>query len=1579
MQQKIYRAAKVLAKLGVLMIALLSFLGAFAVAMTQYSPFRKWAIDQGLDAANKALAGNLSVEEIEGNFLTGLTIKNAYLNAADTPLAVIPRISLQYHLIPFFEAKTIQASVIFHNPELYLHRDQDGIWNFTQIAQPPEEEEDKPRQPLEWIFDIQNLEIRDGVVEFNDETTLPFNSENNRLNLLGSRLYRFNLALGGWISETEQQIDVEHLSFLIDDVDLSLVELSAGIAVDDKGLHIDGLHIETERSYLELNLSIDSVDIFDSTLATSWRGYPFSVRMSGKRVDTRELITLLPSLGFLGGVIGVDLEASGVFSDILVNRVDLELERSRLTGKARLRDIDNSVRSRIDAEFTDSRLFYSDASVHIPGISIPDLSYLAEVEVEKLTYSGTSRDFVSLFDLSSAVGRIRGGGGMNFSDFPVWRVDAVVEEVNPGPLLGSDEYEGKVSARLVAEGQGFTPEAMSSRFRLIGGSSQVGPRTIERLWVDGSFGNGGILSLDTAMIAWGNETQSYIPEMIGLDPLEQLLQDQRIQPMTGSFAERLVFSEADAAVIDGLPSLRASGWYDVRESGLPKYRGAVETDRLNLADITLNPEHETELGLTLVVEGIGLEPDLMDGTARLRVTDAVLPSGVALRPFGVDVTLHRNENERHLALNSDFLDARVEGIWRFESLLPALTGGFKKLVNYISRKGTYSSDEFDFILADDFEIEPILVEYEFMPRDLSLLKAFIQGTTIQMDASLKGTITGTSQLLGITARGEINEFNYENGDQDVKFGGTTVDAEIWNISSGSMDDLLDAEIALRSDSLIYVNDLRIALPHLDLSFRDGLLTANGATMIDNTYSVALDGKIDVLDDRGYAVAMDTLIVGWSRGLKWRNIDPVRFVLADEKVDIESFRLVREGAELISITGEFLDYNRFDELRVSVTGTSLEALQPFIVDPKTLEMLETLSGSLQDLDVVVNGTLDAPKIKGHLNVDGLKYTNIQIGDLELDIDYRDQNLTGKVRILRPLTIDALSNVSLATVKIESFPIDLAMASRDERIITGKPVLITAQTKELPLAIVGPFTPSLVIQRGTANLDFTLKGSYPRLTYSGNGRINDGIMTVETTNISYIANGKFEFRENRVDITGVVLNNLPSDYPRGVARANGSIRFDGFIPELFDVNIRTGDEGLLVLSDATQTVNDAYYGDLVVATQENILHFGGSYAEPTLTGEIVVLNSSLKYPYRETSAAFVDHVEFTEYDEWVSQREKQYGPILSDEQLKENEIKAPDELKGADADSIQPDGLAKTVDQMQRQSDAGISKPIPRGTFADRLRTDLRISLESGATIIVEIGPLQELRLNLVNDGLPLDFKMKGRDMSLRGTVRLVEGSKFIYLKTFDARGTVSFEEDIENPSFDISGVCQGRHTSTNESFTVTARLTGTREKPELDFSYSIGGVTAVDDKERVLANASALLLTGRRISEVEGGAIGVLFENALQDFSSAAVSVLLDDIFSDFGVDINLGNSVDPAEAEVNVVRQLSEILFRYDAKVRSPESGTISIEIPISVLIDPIKLNNLVLELQREVLDKFESGGTGPTTTEGEDIFRLRIGLKETW
>ena len=1579
MQQTVYRIALFLAKLGVFVIALCALVGAFAVALTQYEPFRQWSISKGLEFANDALAGELSVGDVEGNLITGLVLHDVRLDAGDSNFVYVPAIDLQYSLLPILETRRIVASLVLHKPDIHLLRNSEGTWNFSQIVKPSTDTAQKPHSPLEWVIDVRGLEIRDGTVTLFDAMSEPKTSS-QEVDFLHSQLRRLNLGLSAFISETEQTVEIDNLSFELEENDIRLVELAGSVSIDENGLRMKGMRIETDESYVRLDVAMDSVRLFDPALGESLTRYPFSVEVEGRKVSTHELKKFFPQLDFLAGTPTFQLAAEGTFKELVVDDLSLDLTHSNLRSSAVLHNLDNPDNLLIEATITDSKLNYADMPLYLPGIPIPDLAYLGDVEIQRITYSGTREDFTSIFDLSSNVGEIKGGGWIRYGkDLPDWRVDATMRGFNGGPIIGDSLFAGSLTARLVGEGSGFTPDKMTARLRLKGVPSRVGGRRFSGLWFQGSIGEGGVITADTLLAAWGEDQSGPALPSVDIDKLESLLQQGRKGRLNG-FLERITLTNSDAAIFDGLPSVQASGWYDMRAPEQPRYRVQMEADRLDVAVFTLNPEHQTRLGMSVTVEGEGLDLDEMQGTVQLNVTDAMLPGGDELKPFTADIVVEEEEEERRLSFESTFLSAQLNGQWRFSTLLPTLTEAVDRLVNYASRKRSYSDlDNLDWMLLDAPQVEPIRVEYNVEPKDLSIVEAFMEGTDLEMDASLHGVLSGTTELLGISSTGKINSFRYRTAEQDLRLGATQVDVNIRNISTTSMDDLLDADMLIQSDSLIRYNEINLALPKMKLDFLDGMLHANGAATLNGEYSFAVDGRLDVTASEGYQVLLDTLIFKMSDQLQWINVDTVDITLADDGAHIEKLAVIRSGAEYVALSGDIVNYEEFKDVEAVVLGLPLQELKPFLQDPEILSMVETLSGTLREVKLLLNGTLENPIIKAGMNVDALSYINIPIGDLQIDLNYLNSNLSGSMFIRRPLTSLDLPTDILARVDIETLPIDLAFASREERIISGKPVKISASAGDLPIAIAGPFTPGLLIQKGRADtLNFTISGNYPSLTYSGLGRISDGLLTVESTNVPYTVDAAFSFQDRKLQIRGATIKNLPRDYLAGMARAVGSIEFDGFSPKYFDINIYAENKGLLVLSDATQAVNQIIYGDLVVATDKDgsPLKFTGSLEEPKLSGNVRVLNASLTMPYQEASATATSSVEFIDYGDWKERNMRKLGPLLPDSVLIAAGIPTVNELRSK-GDSGTNTGLTRDID-LGRKNGRPVRASGPEPSIADRMEIRLNLSLEERFFVKVQLGVLQELVLNLGNENkdVPLDFYMKGENMSLIGNVELLEGSRFVYLKTFDARGTVSFSQNVYNPELNIRGVYTGRRFNDNneqsEEYTVEVFVTGTRDKLEIRFDYSIAGVASSDDPGQRQIDAILLLIAGRLPSENanNSSALSNLVQESASGVGTSAVNAAISELLG--SIDVVQSFEVDLGQSRVNLVGQLGEFLVRYNGKISSFEDGTIAIEFPL--------LSFLNLGIQREVVDQFESiGGGGVISTSQGEAYRFRVRARKTW
>ena len=1587
MQELAYKIAKVVSKTGVLLVSILAFLGVLIIAVTQLQSFRAWAVERGLDAVNEVLQGRLDVEDIDGDLVTGISVKGIELQAGGTTVVRVPRVSIKYELLPILESRKVGASLIIHKPEILLQRGEEGVWNFSQITFPSTDTTNNPREPLAWIFDVRSLEIRDGEVvlldlsESSDDLSPVGPGELPRFNVLNTTISHLNLEAGTYFSEDHQAVAIRHLSFLETGSNIRLIELAGDFSVDrETGLKVSGLQIETEGSYLELDLTAATSGLFDSTFGASLISSPFDLQLRGERVNTEELKRLLPPLEFLGGTYGIRLEANGNLDDISVESLSLNASGTSIQGSARLTDITDPESYAIEADLSESAIRYRDLPVHLPGIDLSSVDFLRDVSIRELHYSGRPSDATATFDLSTTVGELQGGGMVRFGGGEnTWRGDLYATEVNLAEITRrTGGIDGLVNGRFLVEGNKFDPNEMEVRLKARLGPSQVMGRRLDRAWVEVGYGDGGMILVDTALVALHTDGGASLLEQVDLAELGTALISLRDGPWQSGFMESFVPTVADITAINARPSVRVAGWFDMRDPDLPKYRGVVESDRLDLSAITLDPEHSTRLGLTMNVEGEGLDPDRLQAFVQLDAYDIQLPNGEEILPFQIDSLLLQSDgDQRRLLLASDIADAEIVGRWRFETLFPTLAEGVGKLVDYVARKTNYDDDEFGFLMDDDpTTIEPIVATYRFEPKDLSVIEAFLPGTEIELDADLSGTVSGTTTFLGLTVRGDIRKFLYRQDESTYNVRDVEIDADLRNISSGAMDDLLEAEISIRSDSVYLISGTRVSAPNLDMTFRDGSLTLQGAASINDDYSFEIDGGLDVVQDRGYRLRLDSLTFGLANGQRWQNAGPISVLTGEDGATIESFGLQRTGAEFIELTGRYADFERFEDVVLNVSSVPFSELKPFVDDPSTLDMLETLGGRLDSLQVNLEGTLEKPQLEIAGLIENLAYTNVSIGSLLLQASYHDQNLTGGLQIASTKVIGQDTIPLLADVEIRKFPIDLAFASRDQRLIEGERLDIVGSTNELPLAILGPFVPGILIQRGTTNLDFSVGGRFPDVDYRGIGRLNNGQIVVESTNVTYLVDARFELQEERLELQGVSLRNLPSDLLGGKATAFGNITFDGFSPDAFNIGIKTN--GLLVLNEGTQAVNDQYYGDLVIATPPGRnLTFGGTYRNPRLYGDVIILESDLKYPYRERVGELQNRVEFVELEDWLSKNEEPIAPKffgMSDSTMESKNIPK--------FDSSQLGTNRNREDEREITSE-----------FMDRLRVDLNIRIPRGVRLTIEIGLLQQLELVIDDggDGRPLDFSMLGDDMNLSGEVRLLQGSKFLFLRSFDATGSITFDENILNPAFAIDGEYSGRRFLNGESqpFRVGMNLSGNLELPAISFTYSIEGVESNDDPAQTQADAILLLLVGRRQSELfsqstsQQDIAADAFLSGADALGTNVLGAALSGVFKDIGglqaVEFD-GNIDDPGGTTFRFVYAIGDVLLRYEGRITQFSDGTVTVELPLELLLRISELKNLSLQLQRDVLDEFGSSlGSDGAATNTENVFRVRLSLRTTF
>ncbi len=747
----------------IFLVALLVLLGIVAITLTQYGPTRQLGVEMGLDALNESIDGNVTVGSVNGDLLTGLELRDVTLAAPDGEFARVPRILLRYDPVGILQQKEVVATLLIDNPEVSLIRSSDGLWNIDAFIGPQPESPPEPRSRLDWIFDVSSVEIRDGRLSVRDYSRIsrpvtgdPASSP-IAFDPLDAEFDGIFLEAATYFSEERQSLLIRRLGFREQKSDLRLLDIVGRIDLDgNDGLRIDDLIVETEGSYLELSGRFDTPGLFDTTFASALPLANMSVDLRAERVSTDELGRLIPATTFLAGDPALTLSASGNLDSLLVEKLDLTVGDSRLNLTGTLDDLSDPDRWSIEAEISESSLRLADVRATLPEIDFSSVGFVEHVDIERLTYSGTPQDLTTTFDLATNVGSLYGGGVLGFGNGGVWRADASANELDLD-AVSSGSLTGDVNGRFVAEGTGFSLEDLTARLRARLTSSRIAGREVSGAWIDGSFGEGGLVTVDTAVIGFGGGSSAGI-DRPDLDELAESLDNVRVRTDLAVLTDGFVLGSAVDDAFASNPSVRLSGWLRTGEN--PSYRAFVETDRFNAADVTLDQNHNSRLGFVAEIEGEGFELDDIEARLHVDASDVLLPDGTDLGPFRIDsLVVAMQDGERRLSLESDVADLEVIGEWRFSTLLPTLSTGFEKLIDYVARKSAYRSEDLE-LLTEDLDIsgipESIYATYRIVPKDLRIVESFVPNLDLEFVGELSGNITGTTDLLALSALGRID-------------------------------------------------------------------------------------------------------------------------------------------------------------------------------------------------------------------------------------------------------------------------------------------------------------------------------------------------------------------------------------------------------------------------------------------------------------------------------------------------------------------------------------------------------------------------------------------------------------------------------------------------------------------------------------------------------------------------------------------------------------------------------------------------------------------------------------------------------
>lgn len=1574
------RIGRVIRRILLFLLLFLVFLSLAILGLMQTKTFRHWLGGQILSFVNKELEATIEFSDMGGNLLTGLTFDDVRLMTQGDTLLYARQLSVRYDLAPLLNNTIAVNRIYLDSPVIRMLRNRtDSTWNFEHIAKPSTDT--TTSSPFNWTINLRNLTISNGTLLMIDSTAptpVYAVSSEEHLNLSNMQLDSLNLSLTALaqFAKNDHALTINRITFKDHNSSFALRHLAGKVNIDTTHTEVFDMQIITNRTNLRMSAQLEDLNLLNNTDPVNWENTPVQAMLYADSVSALDLRYFMPDLDFLNGSVALDLDAEGTYGNLAIKHMEVALSNSTLSMTGSLKNLNTPEHLFIDAQLDRTSISYADIRTHLPGLDIPNLSYLGQVYIDEATFRGEPSNFESKFNISTAIGSFKGNGKLNVGADPM-RYTAHLEtrNLNPAAPLAMPDMAGSLNAIIDIEGRGTTLRDLNSRVRLQAFGSTIAGRSFKNLYLTATAKDRGFITADTLLVLWDT------PE-----------------------AGRLKNIAASS-------SFAGNGWINLRNPDMPVYKFEAQLDGVNLKNIAPDAEPATNITGTVQIDGRGFHPDSLEGSFRFDMQRLATPEQSIDSLEFTAILARAPDNYRDLQIASRIADISVRGNYRFTTLMDAITRQIKLVTQSIERRyqdialTTSDSAMTMFPLVRDttnrLPEEKLDVDFSVRVRDLSPVNLINPSALVHGDISLHGALQGTTREFDfVLDSSQIASFYYQDSGLTVSATPVQLRARINSPREENISDL-DAEIYIAADSVITLNDNIFTGTLLDVGYKNDQITFTAKSDINGTIDFFTHGggDFDISGPR-YSINLDSLTIGYMKSLRWNSVGNMHIVLADNALTIDSLALQRDSSERISLRGTY-NQGAFDNIQIAVESLPLSEINRFLpAGNERIESLSLLEGRLTKLGVTLNGTMENPDIELYARLDSLKYNSFPIGNQTLNLTHKDAVVTGSALVVNPLLKQ--DSVTL-TLNIASLPLNLAFASVEDRFVSGKPIDLSLQARRLSLGLVAPFVPAIDKLQGFANAEFKVEGTTPNeVTYSGAATFFNTSFIVASTNVRYAADGEIAIKKDLITVKEINLYNDPLDLTNGRAKVYGDLAFDGL--ELQNLDLYLNTSGFMVMNQASKASSPTLYGDMVIATNMVPLHFYGSLESPKLSGNISILRADLIFPENRTIKRSPQRFCYKMLRHENGEVQMTVIDCPSDPTSSTTATMSAD---GSTSATVSPSTIASVRDSssttprtemsqdttqqnstMRRATKEVVRAAImqPDESLMDKLAIDVYVDIPGRFFITMELGTLQELRAEvaLANPAEPLHYIQQGSYQQLFGSLEIKPGSQLQFYRTFDATGTISFPTgEVDNPQLDISAAYKNRRLQDQkfEQYEVQINVQGTKDEPRFTITYQIAGNPATGDQAQIQADAIMLIVFGKTQSELlAGGTGGNLIGDLGQDAVTAGASALLSNILEGSGIirtaEIDLaggqdgsGKTVDFARSRLRISGELfSALQYRLESDADMANTN-FTLDLPIGAYFNNDILRNVVLELTR-------SANSVNTITNQQREWEIKLGWR---
>ncbi|HEY7751464.1 MAG TPA: translocation/assembly module TamB domain-containing protein, partial [Ignavibacteriaceae bacterium] len=873
----------------------------------------------------------------------------------------------------------------------------------------------------------------------------------------------------------------------------------------------------------------------------------------------------------------------------------------------------------------------------------------------------------------------------------------------------------------------------------------------------------------------------------------------------------------DLNLLSDRSSLDFSADLEMNNFEKPAYNFKSEVRGLDISSFTNDPSLKSNLNFQLSGEGENFSPKLLNLFLVLSL-DSTEISGLNIESTRLIADVRSDTSERVINIISDLADFTFTGKFDIEELVELLTvesaliaSTIENKINEIQPPESYVDiQDFQSVMeetypeiSDDIINSEINLNYLVEFKDFELLTLMFGTSEMEISGEITGDIKTTPDLVELSMNTDIEFFKFWDGEGLIYFSNL-------KLNSSLEDKISDLSFKnFKMDTEINADRIFAGSEFDELDFKLLISETNAelyfSTLIDNDASILLSGSSSFPEDF-LEMNFDDIRLKYN-DYRLQNSDDIVIYFSDDNIEFKQFTLTHDPGDF-NISGSF-SFTGFEDLSVSFSNFNLKDIAVQMLELEPQKSPDAIFG----LSAEYKGAASSPEMNLNFSLDSVKYNGVYFGSFYGDMDYLGELLSLGINFKEAAGANETPRLNING----SIPVNLAMNGKDI-MIKDKPVDINFVSDKLSLQIFNVAIPMMNNLKGALEANINFRGTFDGIVPGGNLKLTNGSFILAQNNLPYNFGIDLFFDKDLILMKDFYLANHPNTKGGGTIGGTGQLFHRNFVPENAEAYV-SGD--LKVIGQETKSVSPTLFGDIAIRTNGDIIfrmNEGLSQLKADLT---IKRGATLTYSPIQTAFS-------NENDKFIY----------------------------VFAETESPGKQDKQIDSLIIISEAVKQKLEEEGFPFD---LDIKISVEDEVKAIYVLS--REFKQNLTAYlGGNFEYILIDREPTARGELRLLEGSKLEFIKSFDAQGSIQFITEIDNPFLDITASYQNyynpdtlRTSSTEMEVLIQIKLEGPLKNVNTIFIKNEGNIAVykksgrgqfVLDPTKTSADAMYFIILGK---------------------------------------------------------------------------------------------------------------------------------------